>query len=332
MSSPAEGAAGAAAHGAADQVIRNGPGRCWANPTIEVDRRLPELALARGTVDRASRLREDQREVDALWADSTTRVLRVHDGETLVTEDPPRLVLVAPYPTDAERFLLGIDERRAYFAVAEPFEAGPEQERTTLRKVGALLPDRDVGLLVHAVALANWHATHSHCARCGAPTAVAAGGHVRRCPRDGSEHFPRTDPAVIMLITDDEDRALLGRQHSWPDRRFSTLAGFVEPGESAEQAVAREVREESGVEVGTVSYFASQPWPFPSSLMLGFYGKATTTEIILEDELAEARWVSREMLAAEVARGELRLPPPVSIARRLIEGWYGGEINSDQAF
>jgi len=296
----------------------------------EVDRRLPDLALARGTVDRASRLREDQREVDALWADATTEVLRIDDGETLVTGDPPRLVLVAPYRTPAERFLLGVDDGRAYFAVAEPFEAGPGQERMSLRKAGPLLSDRDVGLLVHAVALANWHATHTHCARCGAPTTVAAGGHMRRCPRDGSEHFPRTDPAVIMLITDGEDRALLGRQHSWPARRFSTLAGFVEPGESAEQAVVREVREESGIEVGTVDYVASQPWPFPSSLMLGFYGRATTTEIILEDELAEARWVSRETLAAEVAYGELLLPPPVSIARRLIEGWYGEEIRSDQ--
>ena len=332
MSSPAEGAADGAVRGA-DPVIRHERGRPLPRPTIEVDRRLPDLALARGTVDRASRLREDQREVDALWADGTTRVLRVDDGETLVTGDPPRLVLVAPYPTEAERFLLGIDDDgRAYFALPAPFEPGPGQERTTLRKVGALLPDRDVGLLVHAIALANWHATHSHCARCGTPTAVAAGGHMRLCPRDGSEHFPRTDPAVIMLITDGQDRALLGRQHSWPARRFSTLAGFVEPGESAEQAVVREVREESGVEVGTVSYFASQPWPFPSSLMLGFYGQAATTEIILEDELAEARWVSRETLAAELARGELRLPPPVSIARRLIEGWYGEEITSDQAF
>lgn len=332
MSSPAEGAAGAAPE-AADRVIHDGPERRSPSSTIEVDPRLPELALARGTVNRASRLREDQREVDALWASGTTRVLRVHDGEALVTGDPPRLVLVAPFPTDAERFLLGIDDHRhAYFAVAEPFEAGPGQERTNLRKVGGLLSDRDVGLLVHAVALANWHATHSHCARCGASTTVAAGGHLRRCPRDGSEHFPRTDPAVIMLITDGEDRALLGRQHSWPARRFSTLAGFVEPGESAEQAVVREVREEAGVEVDTVRYFASQPWPFPSSLMLGFYGHATTTEIILEDELAEARWVSRETLALEVARGELRLPPPVSIARRLIEGWYGAEIHSEQAF
>ena len=289
-------------------------------------------ALARGTVDRASGLRADERKVDALWADVRTRVLRVHDGQTLVTGDPPQVVLATPTDTGAERFLLGLDgDDRAYFAIDEPFTPGPGQTAANLRTVGALLSDRDVGLFVHAVALANWHAVHTHCARCGAATLVAAGGHMRRCPRDASEHFPRTDPAVIMLITDAEDRALLGRQHAWPGRRFSTLAGFVEPGESAEQAVAREVREEAGVEIGEVRYFASQPWPFPSSLMLGFYGRAVTTRIVLEDELAEARWIGRAELAAEMAGGALRLPPPVSIARRLIEGWYGEEITVDRA-
>jgi NAD+ diphosphatase len=285
------------------------------------------LALARGTVDRASRLRMDDRAVAALWADEETRVLRVHEGETLVAGDPPELVFGIPANGTGERFLLGLDgDGRAYFAVAEAFAAGPGQRSANLRTVGALLSDRDVGLFVHAVALDNWHGTHTHCARCGARTVVAAGGHIRRCPGDGSEHFPRTDPAVIMLITDTEDRALLGRQHSWPARRFSTLAGFVEPGESAEQAVAREVREEAGVEVGEVRYFASQPWPFPSSLMLGFYGRAVTTEIVLEDELAEARWFTRDVLVSEISAGSLGLPPSVSIARRLIEGWYGGEI------
>lgn len=302
-------------------------------PRTPHHRRPVELALARGTVDRAARLRDDPREVDALWADGRTRVVRVHDGKTLITGDPPGLVLSPPYRTGAERFLLGLDgDGRAYFAVAEPFDPAPGETLATLRSAGALLPDRDIGLFVHAVALANWHAAHSHCARCGSPTIVASGGHVRRCPKDGSEHFPRTDPAVIMLITDPDDRALLGRQHAWPERRFSTLAGFVEPGESLEQAVVREVREEAGVEVGEVRYFASQPWPFPSSLMIGFYGEAKTTDIVLEDELADARWVSREVLGVEVADGSLRLPPPISIARRLIEGWYGEEIGTDHGF
>jgi NAD+ diphosphatase len=284
-------------------------------------------ALARSTVDRASRLREDPAEVDRLWSDRRTRVMRVRDGQTLVTGDPPRLVWMSPYETTAERYLLGVDEDgTAYFGLVEDVVPADRQSIADLRSVGALLDDRDVGLLVHAVALANWHETHRHCARCGEPTVVAAGGHLRRCPVDGSEHFPRTDPAVIMLVTDDLDRALLGRQPAWPVGRFSTLAGFVEPGESAEQAVVREVREEAGVVVTSVEYVASQPWPFPSSLMLGFRARSRTTEIVLDDELAEARWLTREGLADQVAAGELRLPPPVSIARQLIEGWYGGRI------
>lgn len=289
---------------------------------------IPPLALARANVDRAATLREDPVKVADLWADSRAKVIKVFEGETLVAGDPPQLVLEPPAETSAERYLLGVDgDGGAYFAIVEPLTPGTGQMAAGLRAVGALLGDRDVGLLVHAIALENWHSTHTHCARCGVPTAVAAAGHVRRCPADGSEHYPRTDPAVIMLVTDGADRALLGRQHAWPAGRFSTLAGFVEPGESAEQAVVREVREEAGVQVADVRYFASQPWPFPSSLMLGFYATAATTEIILEDELVEARWLDREDLADQVRRRELTLPPPVSIAHRLIEGWYGGPLN-----
>lgn len=307
-----------------------------------------ELPLARGTVDRASGLRTDPEQIERLWADPATRVLRVHDGETLVTGDPPELVLVgvsevgvsevgvsavgasavgASAVDGAERYFLGLDEQRiAYFAISAPIEAGPDQQLAGLRSVGSLLGDRDVGLLVHAIALANWHATHRHCARCGAATESAAGGHQRRCPLDGSEHFPRTDPAVIMLVADAEDRALLGRQPSWPQRRFSTLAGFVEPGESAEHAVVREVMEEAGVEVTDVRYFGSQPWPFPSSLMLGYTATATTTALRLDDELVEARWFGRDDLYTAVRDRAVLLPPRVSIARRLIESWYGAEL------
>ncbi len=287
-----------------------------------------ELPLARGTVDRASGLRTDPAQIERLWADPATRVLRVHDGETLVTGDPPELVLVEARAIDGgERYFLGLDEQRtAYFAISAPIEAGPDQQPAGLRSVGSLLGDRDVGLLVHAIALANWHATHRHCARCGSATESAAGGHLRRCPADGSEHFPRTDPAVIMLVADDEDHALLGRQPSWPQRRFSTLAGFVEPGESAEHAVVREVMEEAGVAVTDVRYFGSQPWPFPSSLMLGYMATATTTALCLDDELVEARWFGRDELYAAVRDREILLPPRVSIARRLIESWYGAEL------
>jgi NAD+ diphosphatase len=286
------------------------------------------LPLARGTVDRATAVRTDPVQLDRLWRDPATRVLRVYDGESLVSGDPPALVLTSPELIDGgERYFLGLDEHgTAYFASCARISPGAGERLAGIRAVGGLLDDRDIGLLVHAIALANWHATHRHCARCGAPTEPVAGGHVRRCPVDESEHFPRTDPAVIMLVSDSDDRALLGRQPSWPPRRFSTLAGFVEPGESAEHAVIREVQEEAGVHVGEVRYFGSQPWPFPSSLMLGFLARATTTEIRLEDELVEARWFTRDELYQAVRDRAVLLPPPVSIARRLIESWFGGEL------
>jgi NAD+ diphosphatase len=180
---------------------------------------------------------------------------------------------------------------------------------------------------VHAVGLTNWHATHPCCARCGTPTEVVRGGSVRRCPEDGSEHFPRTDPAMIVLVHDGADRCVLGRQAVWPAGRFSTLAGFVEPGESAEQAVVREVAEETGLVVDEVSYVASQPWPFPSSLMLGFRARCDAGAVPrpVDGELEEVRWFTRQEVrdaATWGARGGgLQLPSAVSIAAMLIAGW-----------
>jgi NAD+ diphosphatase len=198
----------------------------------------------------------------------------------------------------------------------------------SLREVGTLLGDRDAGLLTHAVALANWHDTHTHCPVDGTPTVPDPAGHSTRCPADGTEHFPRTDPAVIMLITDPDDRCLLARNVAWPGRRVSILAGFVEPGESAEQAVIREVAEETGIKVTNVRYVGSQPWPMPRSLMLGFRADAPAGQAITVDhtELAEAHWFGREELLAAVESRELGLPPPVSIARHIIESWFGGPL------
>lgn len=199
-----------------------------------------------------------------------------------------------------------------------------------LRQVGGLLGDRDAGLLVYAVALEAWHATHEFCPRCGARTEVRAGGHIRVCPIDSSQHFPRVDPAVIMLVRDEDDRCLLARGPQWPQGRMSILAGFVEPGESLEHAVIREVAEEVGIAVAGPRYLGSQPWPFPRSLMLGFFADAVTTAITPDaDEIAEARWYSRDELVAALESGDLRLPPSVSIARRLIETWYGGPLSGD---
>ena len=295
---------------------------------------LTELALARAEIDRSAHLRADQSWLDAAWADPRTRVLIVEHGRVLcdMGRELVRLVFVAPPEApDGVRFLLGVDDDAvAYFGLAGPLPA-PSRETVRpvpLREAGPMLSDRDAGLLTHAVALGNWHETFTHCPRCGSPTDPISSGHARKCPVDESEHFPRVDPAMIVLVTDPADRCLLARNAMWPERRVSILAGFVEGGESAEQAVAREVHEETGITVGAVSYLGSQPWPMPQSLMLGFRAEsAGSTEITVDaDEIAEAHWYSRDELRAAVDSGGLLLPPPVSIAHRIIESWYGAPL------
>jgi NAD+ diphosphatase len=189
-----------------------------------------------------------------------------------------------------------------------------------LRSVAALMPAAQAGLLSYARAMITWRRAHRFCGRCGAETLAAKAGHVLVCTNPACRHeqFPRTDPAIIVLIAD-EQRILLGRQAAWPLGRYSTIAGFVEPGESLEDAVAREVLEETGVEVDGIEYHSSQPWPFPSSLMLGFTARALTREVHLRDqELEDARWFTR----ADIVNGEPLLPPPLSISFRLIEHWF----------
>ncbi|MEU9129045.1 NAD(+) diphosphatase [Kitasatospora sp. NPDC048540] len=297
------------------------------------------LALARAGVDRAAHHRFDEPWLAAAWSHPSTQVLPISAGEAFVvdTEDGCELVLLPSFeaPQTGDRYFLGTDDAGvSYFALAVdslPGRLDGDARPAGLREVGASLTDRDAGLLVHAVALEHWHRLHSFCSRCGHPTEKAGAGHVRRCTSCAAEHYPRTDPAVIMLITDGEDRCLLGRQALWPEGRWSTLAGFVEPGESLEQAVAREVLEEAGVKVGEVRYVASQPWPFPSSLMLGFMGTAdpSGTGITVDgEELAEARWFSREELRAGMAAGEILPPSGISIARHLVELWYGEPLPS----
>ena len=301
----------------------------------------PPLALSRAEVDRAAEHRLDEPWLAAAWSHPDTRVLAVSEGQAFVidTERGSELVLLASFeaPEGGERYFLGTGEDGvAYFALALPSLPGRldgEARPAGLREVGGTLRDLDAGLLVHAVALENWHRSHRFCSRCGHPTAPAAAGHVRRCTSCAHEHYPRTDAAVIMMVTDEQDRALLGRQALWPEGRYSTLAGFVEPGESLEQAVAREVAEEAGVvvDLATVQYVASQPWPFPASLMLGFTARAEegagATDITVDgEELSEARWFSREELKAGMERGEVLPPSGISIARRLVELWYGGPL------
>jgi NAD+ diphosphatase len=299
---------------------------------------LGRLTLARSAVDRAAERRTDTAWLDAAWAEPGSRVLVVDDGQALARFSGQVAELVFVPPREAPpgvRFLLGVDAAGVvYFGILGPLPGTDPAARAggarpaSLRSVGQLLGDRDAGLMTHAVALANWHAISTHCSRCGALTEPGSAGHSRRCPVDGSEHFPRLDPAVIMLVTDPGDRCLLARNSRWPERRVSILAGFVEPGESVEQAVAREVLEETGIAVGETQYLGSQPWPMPHSLMIGFRALARGGQQIRVDaeEIAEASWYSREELKASVASGGLLLPPPVSIAHRIIEWWYGEDL------
>lgn len=299
---------------------------------------LGRLALSRSTVDRATARRADGALVEAAWADPRSRVLVVSDSQALVrsADGRPELVFISSAEApEGTKFLLGVDtDDVAYFGVSVPggvsrVRSGEDDvQPMSLRQVGALLSDRDAGLLTHAVALANWHDTHTHCPRDGTPTVPAPAGHLTTCPTDGSEHFPRLDPAVIMLVTDPDDRCLLARNALWPKGRMSVLAGFVEPGESAEHAVAREVFEETAITVGHIRYLGSQPWPMPRSLMLGFQAAAPGGQRITVDaeEIGEARWFTREEMLAAIGTGELAVAPTSSIARRLIEFWYGGNL------
>lgn len=296
------------------------------------DRPIPLTST--GGIDRAAKHRLDEAWIAAAWSHPSTRSFVVSGGQALVEDTPDggaELVLVPPFDapvTEHHRYFLGIDQDGVrYFAIQKdslPGRMDDPARPAGLREAGALLSERDAELLAHAVALENWQRLHRFCSRCGERTEIAAAGHIRRCPICGAEHYPRTDPAVIMLVTDAEDRALLGRQVHWPEGRFSTLAGFVEPGESIEQAVVREVAEEAGVTVHDVEYVGSQPWPFPSSLMLGFMARAHSSEVRVDgEEIEEARWFSREDLRKALESGEVLPPSGISIAGRLVELWYG---------
>jgi NAD+ diphosphatase len=277
-------------------------------------------ALSRSAIDRAALKRNDADWLESAW--QTGRLLVVDaEGRAAVDDDGPALRFVdsADWAHEAIRLLLGIDDDgTAYWGSVGDPPAGLGTRRLGLREVGAALSDLDAGLLVTLIALSNWHATHVRCPRCGEPTDVTQAGWSRTCVADGSQHFPRTDPAVIVLIHDGGDRALLGRQPGWPAGRYSTIAGFVEAGESAEQAVHREILEETGVVVTDVVYRASQPWPFPASLMLGYEARAVSGEVaVTDDELEDVRWFTRE----ELRRTHGTLPPSASIAHWLITGW-----------
>lgn len=298
---------------------------------------MSELRLSRATHDRSAHLRLDQAALHAAWADPRAKVVQIRDSATLLLADGTDLVYLTPDQVDPElaaeasRFFLGFDPDGApCFAVERDLIAEGEQRVTHLREISSRLPAGACGLFVHAIGIANWHARHRFCPNCGSQTEVTAAGHVRQCPSCGAQQFPRSDPAVIMLVVGDDGRALFGRAPAWPEGRFSTLAGFVEPGESLEQAVIREVFEEVGVVVDEVTYEGSQPWPFPSSLMVGFHAHASSSEITIDPtEIAEARWLSRDELIECGRRGEVLMPGSISIARWLIERWFGDTLPKD---
>lgn len=278
-------------------------------------------SLSRTAVDRAAHRRDDEAWLGTALA--TGRLLVINDAgqATIREDDAPALHFVDPasYDGPGVRVLLGVgDDDTAYWGTIGDLPRALGARPGDLRMVGAALSDLESGLYVTLIALANWHTSHRFCPRCGAETVVTQAGWSRRCPVDDSQHFPRTDPAVIVLLHDGGDRALLGRQPSWPKGRYSTIAGFVEAGESSEQAVHREVREETGVLIDDVVYRASQPWPFPQSLMLGYEARVVGGEVGNgDDELEDVRWFDRTELRRDIAT----LPPNASIAHWLITGW-----------
>jgi len=287
-------------------------------------------------LDRAAHLRQDPQWFAAALADERSRAVPVWNSRNLIAEgDSPRAVyfelsrIPPELRNDTDLILLGRCGDTNFFTFEiesiepPPLPAGSRFE--DLRHIAAVLPIDEAGLLGYARAIISWRRRHRFCGLCGAKTMSAKSGHVLVCsdPSCRNEQFPRIDPAIIVLVSEGE-RALLGRQASWPIGRYSTIAGFVEPGESLEDAVAREVFEETGIEVDRIEYHSSQPWPFPASLMLGFTAHARTTEVHLRDhELEDARWFSR----ADIGANGTLLPPRQSISFRLIEHWFdaGGE-------
>ncbi|AGW41025.1 NADH pyrophosphatase [Leifsonia xyli subsp. cynodontis DSM 46306] len=324
---------------------------------------LAALPLSRHAVDRDHTARSRPALFDELWAEPGTRVLALWQGRALLTPEsvpaatPPgdgwsvpdagtaavALLPVERVPAALLRVYLG---RTLVSTSSEPAgtpvvlevltnaaarELEPDEARWgSLRTVATALGDRDAGLFTEALAIASWHASHTHCPRCGTPTVVEQDGWVRRCSEDRSEIFPRTDPAVIVTVLDADDRLLLGSNALWEHSRYSLLAGFVEPGESFEAAVEREIFEEAGVRVVDARYKGSQPWPFPASIMVGMTARLADDQpaAALEpdgEEILSLRWFSRSQLWE--SRERVILPGRSSIARALIEDWYGGPLD-----
>lgn len=290
-------------------------------------------------IDRAEDRRRDPDWVAAARNDGNSRFVPVWRAKNLLEDgDPPRPALLTADQAEALRLpeseiiFLGLVGNAPHFALDLSAIETPDHQPalagrghfTDLRNVGPLLGREEGTLLAYARGMAYWASRHRFCGACGTPTESSDGGHLRRCPDPGcgAAHFPRTDPAIIVLVHDGGARCVLGRQAIWPPGMHSTLAGFVEPGESLEDAVAREVMEEVGLPLDEITYQSSQPWPFPSSLMVGFHARATAEELRVDEmEIESARWFTREELLNSPEDDTLRLPRRDSIARRLVEDW-----------
>jgi NAD+ diphosphatase len=298
--------------------------------------------FAGNPLDRVSQRRQDAGWVASLLDDTKSRLLPLHDLKPQVRHASAVALdwqNVGPWRSLVEDgstlILLGIREERAYFALDASAAGSPPDGDTVAmdaRSVAPMIDGSEAAILAEARSLIDWHARHRFCAQCGTPSVVASGGWVRHCPNCKAHHFPRVDPVVIMLAVKGE-RCLLGRGRRRVGTRFSCLAGFMEPGETLEEAVRREILEESNIRIGRVRYLASQPWPFPSSLMMGFLAEALSEEITIDpDEIGEARWFERDEVRAMVERsrsddptpGVVTLPPPLAIGHQIARRWAFG--------
>jgi NAD+ diphosphatase len=295
----------------------------------------PHLELAAAPHDRVGEHRSDDRWLDQAWSDPDARVLVIAGSRVRPADGTVPWAASAEVPEEGTRVLLGERDGRVWFALV--LETPPAEEDGWVG-IRDLLPHlagagiEQAPLVFHAIGLAEWLSATRFCPRCGGRLAPRLAGHELECAECHRRQFPRTDPAVIMAITHGEpgttdEALLLGRQDGWPSGRYSTLAGFLEPGETLEDAVRREVLEETGVAVGEVTYFGNQPWPLPASLMLGFRGRALSPEIKVDgQEIQDARWFTRAQMREATTAGTLVLPGGVSISRSLVEDWYGGPL------
>ncbi|MCC9166307.1 NAD(+) diphosphatase [Pontibacter harenae] len=291
--------------------------------------------FADSTLDRFAEHRKNVDLMLELRERETSRFVIVNDNKVLVNQNKAALLTQDDVKELAEQatvqVLLGVEEETAYFALGFEGQQALLEERlpkygtlVELRTIAAALPRPQSTMLGYARAMVHWNHRHGFCANCGTPTLSEQAGHVRICPNStcNLHHFPRTDTAIIVIISEG-DACLLGRHASWPQGQHATIAGFLEPGETLEGAVEREAKEETGVELESVTYHSSQPWPFPASIMVGFTATAKTRELKVDyTELEDARWFTRDEIVAGLQAGTLRLPPPVSISFRLIHDWF----------